>query len=371
MPVTANWAFLDHAAVAPLTAPARDAYFRVGRVDAAGHGVVHEGALAERVEEARRRFGELLSADPLDVAFVKNTSEGIGIVAEATSGGPRQCSGRFVPPTSTRPTSTPGSTSASRGVEVRACRLASTAASPLDDSESRPSTAARGSSRSASSSSPPGSATTSTPSVSCAASAARCSSWTPSRGWGPAARRRGRADRLPRRRRASCRSASKRRRALGAGASLVEPPPPRRRRLALSSSGRTSRPSTSASSRPPAAGRAGTLNVGGIVSLGASLELLLAVGIPAVAARIRELTDRLYCGRDRRLGALRCLGDGEWSGIVSLVPPPGTEAESAAKSLLPAGVVVRPRAGRLRVSPHAYNTVEEIDRLVSLLGDLR
>jgi selenocysteine lyase/cysteine desulfurase len=36
-----------------------------------------------------------------------------------------------------------------------------------------------------------------------------------------------------------------------------------------------------------------------------------------------------------------------------------------------AGVVVNQRAGRLRVSPHAYNTQEELDRLVELLGAMR
>src|SRR5262249_42624144 len=35
-----------------------------------------------RSEEVRRQAAQLLNADPLDVAFIKNTSEGIGIVAE-------------------------------------------------------------------------------------------------------------------------------------------------------------------------------------------------------------------------------------------------------------------------------------------------
>jgi selenocysteine lyase/cysteine desulfurase len=32
-------------------------------------------------------------------------------------------------------------------------------------------------------------------------------------------------------------------------------------------------------------------------------------------------------------------------------------------------VVVRERAGRLRVSPHAYNTPEDLDRLLELLRE--
>ena len=81
MPVTEHWAYLDHAAVAPLSGPARAALAEWAD-DVAGHGVVHEPRWLKRAEEIRRQFGRLLQADPLDVAFVKNTSEGIGLVAE-------------------------------------------------------------------------------------------------------------------------------------------------------------------------------------------------------------------------------------------------------------------------------------------------
>jgi cysteine desulfurase / selenocysteine lyase len=33
------------------------------------------------------------------------------------------------------------------------------------------------------------------------------------------------------------------------------------------------------------------------------------------------------------------------------------------------GIVVNVRAGRLRVSPHAYNSFEELDRLVSVMNN--
>src|SRR5438270_12445059 len=53
----------------------------------------------------------------------------------------------------------------------------------------------------------------------------------------------------------------------------------------------------------PHAGRweGGTLNVGGILALGASLELLLGVGIDRLAERVLELTDHL-CERASRAG---------------------------------------------------------------------
>src|SRR5258707_393259 len=80
-PITRNWAFFDHAAVAPLSARARRAMLEWAD-DITDHGDAHHGRWMQRVEEVRASFGRLLNADPLDIAFVKNTSEGIGIVAE-------------------------------------------------------------------------------------------------------------------------------------------------------------------------------------------------------------------------------------------------------------------------------------------------
>src|SRR5262245_12073996 len=80
-PVTRRWAFLDHAAVAPLSPPPQRAVVEYA-ADLADNGDVHEPLWVRRVNEVRRLFGQLLNADPLDVAFVKNTSEGVGIVAE-------------------------------------------------------------------------------------------------------------------------------------------------------------------------------------------------------------------------------------------------------------------------------------------------
>jgi len=57
---------------------------------------------------------------------------------------------------------------------------------------------------------------------------------------------------------------------------------------------------------------------------------------------------------------------GEDSGIVSLLTP-GRDPKELMKRCKLAGVIVNLRAGRLRMSPHAYNTVEEIDRFVEAI----
>src|SRR5208337_1732114 len=80
-PVTRRWAFFDHAAVAPITGRAQQALAEWA-ADMAENGDVNERRWVQRVEEVRGLAGQLLNADPLDIAFIKNTSEGIGIVAE-------------------------------------------------------------------------------------------------------------------------------------------------------------------------------------------------------------------------------------------------------------------------------------------------
>ena len=80
-PVTRRWAYFDHAAVAPLSGPAQQALHEWA-ADLADNGDVYYSRWQRRVDEVRRLAARLLGADPLDLAFVKNTSEGIGFVAE-------------------------------------------------------------------------------------------------------------------------------------------------------------------------------------------------------------------------------------------------------------------------------------------------
>jgi cysteine desulfurase/selenocysteine lyase len=116
----------------------------------------------------------------------------------------------------------------------------------------------------------------------------------------------------------------------------------------------------------PHAGRweGGALNVPGIAALGASLELLLNAGVGNVERRVVELTDYL-CDKALSLGVdvFSSRAAGEKSGIVSLVVP-GQAPDDVVKRCRAAGVVVNARAGRVRVSPHAYNTTDELDRFL-------
>lgn len=111
----------------------------------------------------------------------------------------------------------------------------------------------------------------------------------------------------------------------------------------------------------------GTYPMAGLAGLGASLEILLNLGTAAIADRILELTD-LACQRLSEIGAVIVSSrDGEHkSGIVSFELP-GRSPVAVRKECLQRGVVVSCRAGRLRISPHAYNDESDMERLIAAL----
>ena len=81
-PVTASWAFLDHAAVAPLPSPAVAALHEYA-ANIAANGVMAVGKWVARGGEVRNLAARLINApDANDVYFVPNTPHGIGIIAE-------------------------------------------------------------------------------------------------------------------------------------------------------------------------------------------------------------------------------------------------------------------------------------------------
>ncbi len=83
-PVTERWIYLNHAGVAPLSAPAVEAMAGYARRAAAGGSLAVEGH-GQRAEEVRRVAAELLGVPAADVALVKNTTEGLGFVANGLS----------------------------------------------------------------------------------------------------------------------------------------------------------------------------------------------------------------------------------------------------------------------------------------------
>ena len=124
----------------------------------------------------------------------------------------------------------------------------------------------------------------------------------------------------------------------------------------------------------PHAGRyeGGALNLPGLSALGASLELLRELGPAAVAERILELTDYL-CERAPSAGldvfSCRDLPSAK-SGIVALTKP-GVDPKLLQAKCREAGVIVNVRVGRMRVSPHCWNSTDDVDRFLTVAREVR
>lgn len=120
----------------------------------------------------------------------------------------------------------------------------------------------------------------------------------------------------------------------------------------------------------PNAGRyeGGSYNMAGIAGLAASLELLTAYSPARIEADLLAVTNEI-CERLGTFGAdiASDRSDGHASGIVAFTLP-NVPTTVARKHLLDASVVVRERNGRLRVSPHAYTNDEDIGRLMEALA---
>lgn len=111
----------------------------------------------------------------------------------------------------------------------------------------------------------------------------------------------------------------------------------------------------------------GSQNMVGMLGFGASLELLLELSIENVAASILDITDQA-CERLQSAGAT-IISDRQpehRSGIVAFEWP-GHDPLAVKKHCLKQKVVLSCRAGRLRISPHAYNNEEDLDRLIEAL----
>jgi selenocysteine lyase/cysteine desulfurase len=115
----------------------------------------------------------------------------------------------------------------------------------------------------------------------------------------------------------------------------------------------------------------GTYNIPGILALGASIDMLLTVGIDNVWSRIEELTAHL-CRRLASHGyrVFSPRSDGERSGIVTFDPPAATDRAAVKRivdRLQQKNIIIAAREGRLRASPHFYNTTEQLDALIDAL----
>jgi selenocysteine lyase/cysteine desulfurase len=362
-PATTRWAFFDHAAVAPLSKPAQEALIEYA-CDLAENGDAHYVRWTARVDAVRRMFAQLLNCPPQEIAFVKNTSEGIGLVAEGIRWRPGD---NVVVPQEEYPANIyPWMNLADRGVEVRFVPTIHRRI-PLEE------IAARVDGR------------TRIVSVSWVEYASGFRNDLESLG------------RLCRER--ECLFMVDAIQALGVfpidvqripvdflaadghkwllgpeGAGILWVRQEALQHLRPIGVGWHSVVGAEDFARidftlKPHAGRyeSGSLNLAGIHALGASLELLSSIGIENIARRVLELTDWL-CQQLERIGweVASNRQPAHASGIVSVVVPHG-QPKDWVRRCRARGIVVNHRAGRLRISPHFYNTYDELNHLIEVL----
>lgn len=111
----------------------------------------------------------------------------------------------------------------------------------------------------------------------------------------------------------------------------------------------------------------GSHNAAGIGALGESIGLINELGIEEAWRCIEKLTAIIDEGA-RRLGfeIISPRAEGQRSGIIAITRE-GLDVESVSKALAERKIHVAARRGWLRLSPHFYNTAEQMDQFVSAL----
>src|SRR3990172_7392866 len=109
----------------------------------------------------------------------------------------------------------------------------------------------------------------------------------------------------------------------------------------------------------------GSHNYIGLVALNAALDLIAEIGVEAIAARIKGLTDFMLAGAVERGGeVVSPRGPDEWSGIVLWRPPSHRPAKDIVPAMHPELIVINEREGCVHAGINAYNNEEDVTRVL-------
>lgn len=111
----------------------------------------------------------------------------------------------------------------------------------------------------------------------------------------------------------------------------------------------------------------GTLNEVGICGFGRTLEMFLEVGPPQIQEYLLFLISYLRTALENRGYVIHSPNNLSEMSAILVCDHPQHTAEAIHQRLEAENILVSVRLGRLRVAPHFYNTVEEVDTLVSRL----
>jgi len=112
----------------------------------------------------------------------------------------------------------------------------------------------------------------------------------------------------------------------------------------------------------------GSVAVGSVMALGASLQLLKRLGPDRIRERVRALTERFRNGL--RAISLETATDELGAKLTPIVSVLVTDADRVAAQLADQNIIAAPRGGYLRISISWYNNDEDIDRCLNALASL-
>jgi len=105
-----------------------------------------------------------------------------------------------------------------------------------------------------------------------------------------------------------------------------------------------------------------------IYGVNASLQLLQATGAARIAGYLETLTDSLCADlKSRGYRVISSRDAGEKSQIVCIQHPGGVSAMQLYAQLKRNNIITAPRGDRLRIAPHFYNSIDEVNAIVAAL----
>lgn len=112
----------------------------------------------------------------------------------------------------------------------------------------------------------------------------------------------------------------------------------------------------------------GTSNLMGIVALGTGLSLLTEVGLASITEKVQFLAGQLIEGLEQRGYLVDAAADPSHRSAIVSFRHPVLAAEQLHARLLQNKVIVSLRNGNVRVSPHFYNTEQDLATFFNILA---
>jgi cysteine desulfurase/selenocysteine lyase len=113
----------------------------------------------------------------------------------------------------------------------------------------------------------------------------------------------------------------------------------------------------------------GTANFFNFAPFTEAVNLIVKTGISKIYSHNLELTHHLIGQVDSKRFNIGALSQGELQSSILFLKPKKGHVDELGRFLAYNGIDVAQRAGMIRISPHFYNTFDEIDRTVNLLNN--